>query len=143
MKKKILLASSVGITAGVLYALEANRRKQKRSAAGKDESVAEPEVSGSAQASHGASMASIEAGKPVIGSETHAIDDLGTDQSEASQILRSIRDNAFDSSNEKLALALGKSVEEIEQWTSGTGFIDGDGLMKARALALHRGLEVE
>ena len=70
------------------------------------------------------------------------IDDQGTTQTEASHILKEIRDTAFDANNERLALALGRSAEEIEQWTSGNGLIDGDVLMKARALAIHRGLEV-
>jgi hypothetical protein len=72
-----------------------------------------------------------------------AIDDQGTDQLAASQILRNIRDSAFDASDEQLALALGRPTDEIEEWTSGSGLIDGDVVMKARALALQRGLEVE
>jgi hypothetical protein len=144
MKKKILLASSIGIAAGVLYALEANHRKQKRSGIGDDNSTEGSKISENDRASNGSSMASIEDGKPVIGNESdHAIDDQGTDQLEASQILRRIRDDGFESSNEKLALALGRSPEEIEQWANGEGLIDGDGLMKARALAIQRGLEVE
>ena len=71
------------------------------------------------------------------------IDDRGTDQSEAAQILKNIRDEVFDSSDEKLALALGRPTEEIAEWTSGAGTIDGDVLMKARALALERGMEIE
>src|ERR1041385_4517701 len=71
------------------------------------------------------------------------IDDRGTDQSEALQILTSIRDGAFDSSNEKLALALGRPVEEIEEWLGGAGTIDGDVLQKARTLAFERGFEIE
>jgi hypothetical protein len=71
------------------------------------------------------------------------IDDRGTDQSEASQILKNIRDAAFDSSNEKLALALGRPTEEIEEWTRGAGTIDGDVVLKARALAIERGVEIE
>jgi len=143
MKKKLLFVGSVGIIAGVLYALESSR-KQKRSAIGEDDSDKRSEGLGRGRASSGSSMASIEDGEPVIGNEfDHAIDDQGTDQLEASQILRRIRDNGFESSNERLALALGRSTEEIEQWTTGSGFIDGDGLMKARALAIQRGLEVE
>lgn len=90
-------------------------------------------------------MGRIENGKAVVtGSQAEpAIDDQGTDQFEASQILKSIRDGAFDASDEKLALALGRPTEEIEEWTSGSGLIDGDVIMKARALALQRGLEVE
>jgi hypothetical protein len=144
MKKKILLVGSVGIAAGVLYALETSHRKQKRSAIREGDSAEGLKISGNDRASKGSSMASIEDGKPVIRNEAdHAIDDQGTDQLEASQILQRIRDDAFDSSNEKLALALGRSAEEIEQWTNGSGFIDGDGLMKARALAIQRGLQLD
>ena len=74
--------------------------------------------------------------------EDHVLDDHGTRQSEASQILKSIRDHAFDSSDEKLALALGRPTEEIEEWTSGGGVIDGDVVMKARTLAMQRGFEI-
>jgi hypothetical protein len=70
------------------------------------------------------------------------IDDRGTDQHEAAEILKSIRDAAFDSNNEKLALALGRPTEEIEAWTSGSGDIDGDVVMKARTLAINRGVEI-
>ena len=73
----------------------------------------------------------------------HEIDDQGTDQIQASQILKQIRDDAFEASDEKLALALGRPTEEIEQWTHEGGLIDGDVVMKARALAIQRGLEVE
>jgi hypothetical protein len=68
--------------------------------------------------------------------EDYEIDDRGTDQCEASEILRKIRDDAFDSSNEKLALALGRPTEEIEKWTSGEGTIDGDVVLKASVLTL-------
>jgi hypothetical protein len=66
------------------------------------------------------------------------IDDRGTDQSEAARILKRIRDEVFDSSDEKLALALGRSSEEIAEWLNGEGTIDGDALMKVRALARER-----
>ena len=92
-----------------------------------------------------ASMAPIEDGGrngPQVESE-HELDDRGTDQSEASQILKTLRDGAFESSDEKLALALGRPTEMIEEWTRGAGTIDGDVLLKARALAIQRGLEIE
>ena len=93
----------------------------------------------------GASMARIEDGVAAIpNNDTDPeIDDRGTDQSEASQILKNIRDAVFDSSNEKLALALGRPTEEIEEWTRGAGTIDGDVVLKARALAIERGVEIE
>ena len=66
------------------------------------------------------------------------IDDRGTSQSEAARVLRRLRDDVFDSSNEKLALSLGRSSEEIVEWLNGEGTIDGDALMKVRELARER-----
>jgi hypothetical protein len=56
----------------------------------------------------GASMASIDDGRASLSGEDSeaALDDRGTDQSEAAQILKAIRDTAFDSRDERLALAL-------------------------------------
>ena len=159
MKKGILLLSTVGAAAaGVVYALEVNRRKQNKQANGNGESEREPESSGNGRAvatasaetdesgeqnEQASSMARVENGKATVpdGDAQHVIDDQGTDQFEAAQILRQIRDGAFEASDEKLALALGRPTEEIEQWTSGVGLIDGDVVMKARVLAIQRGLE--
>ncbi len=71
------------------------------------------------------------------------VDDRGTGQAEAAQILRNLRDRAFEASNEKLALALGRPTEEIEAWNAGQEFIDDDVIMKARGIAMHRGVRVE
>ena len=71
------------------------------------------------------------------------IDDRGTDQSEAGRILKNIRDTAFDASDEKLALALGRPTEEIVAWTTGSKTVDSDVVMKARALAIQRGVGVD
>ena len=148
MKKKILLLSAAGaaVAAGFVYALEANRRKQNN---GDSKGSAELQSSEnerateavSADTERAGSMARLDNGNAVSGQESEPeIDDQGTGQFEASQILKDIRDTAFDSSNEKLALALGRPTEEIEEWTSGSGLIDGDVVMKARALAIQRGI---
>jgi hypothetical protein len=71
------------------------------------------------------------------------IDDHGTNQVEAAKILKNIRDAGFDASNERLALVLGRPTEEIEAWASGFGVIDGDVVMKARHLAMERGIQFE
>jgi hypothetical protein len=71
------------------------------------------------------------------------IDDLGTNQHDAAEILKAVRDGAFEANDEKLALALGRPVEEIEAWASGDGTIDGDAVMKARHLAEMRGVEIQ
>jgi hypothetical protein len=71
-----------------------------------------------------------------------AVDDRGTDQSEAVTILRNLRDRAFDSSDEKLALALGRPTEEIESLIGGQEVIDDDLVMKARGIGQERGVEL-
>ena len=71
------------------------------------------------------------------------VDDRGTGQEKAAQILRNLRDLAFESSDEKLALALGRPVEEIAGWDRGAELIDDDVVMKARGIAMHRGVTVE
>src|SRR4051812_34228386 len=64
----------------------------------------------------------------------HDLDDQGTDQVDAAQLLTRVRDEVFDGSNEALALAVGRPVEEIEAWINGTEPIDGDQVLKARTL---------
>ena len=151
MKKSILFLSAVGIGAGLAYALGSNLRREKKTkttSTGESENESAPEKGESrafdSAPKEAASMVQIEDGRASIGENGagHELDDRGTDQSEATEILKTIRDNAFDASDEKLALALGRPTEEIEEWTSGTGLIDGDVLMKARTLAIQRGLEV-
>jgi hypothetical protein len=153
MKRKVLLLSTVGVAAGLIYTLESNRRKQVMAS---HESLSDVDSSTNGKASaisganpndstgRGASIAGTGNGKTTaIEAEVHQLDDHGTDQAQASHILKEIRDNAFDASNEKLAIALGRPTEEIEQWTNGDGLIDGDVVLKARALAIHRGVDVE
>jgi hypothetical protein len=151
MRKSILLISGVGIGAGVLYALT---RGSKQSGEGESE-----RANGKTQLTAPSANNGSEAGGSVTGIDraasmkpAHAgehkeiepvIDDLGTNQHEAAEILKTIRDAAFDSDDEKLALALGRPVEEIEAWTSGDGTIDGDVVMKARTLADKRGVEIQ
>jgi hypothetical protein len=156
MNKRVLLLSTAGIAAGLLYAFGVHGRKDAtadeqsrdlKSSGNERSSVADRvNANGSPRQREGAaSTGRIEAGNAILtGSQAEpVIDDQGTDQFQASQILKNIRDSAFDASDEKLALALGRPTEEIEEWTSGAGLIDGDVIMKARALALQRGLQVE
>jgi hypothetical protein len=71
------------------------------------------------------------------------VDDKGTDQDEAKNILATVRDQGFDADNEKLAVALGRTIDQVEAMISGAETIDDDVVMKARGIALHRGIEVE
>ena len=71
------------------------------------------------------------------------VDDKGTDQEEAKSILTTLRDQGFDADNEKLAVALGRTVEQVEAMISGAETIDDDVVMKARGIALNRGIKIE
>jgi hypothetical protein len=71
------------------------------------------------------------------------VDDRGTDQEEAQQMLANLRDKGFESSDEKLAVALGRTVEQVQAMISGAETIDDDIVMKARGIALNRGIEIE
>ena len=71
------------------------------------------------------------------------VDDRGTDQEEAQQMLANLRDKGFENSNEKLAVALGRTDEQVEAMISGAETIDDDIVMKARGIAQNRGIEIE
>ena len=71
------------------------------------------------------------------------VDDRGTSQEEAARMLLKLRDRAFDASDEKLAVALGRPVEEIIGWNAGHELIDDDVVMKVRGIAMHRGVHIE
>ncbi len=132
MRKSILLLAGVGVGAGFLFGFGRSRKNGVgRSVTGESESSKNQEAREPAGAVDLRSEADPE------------IDDRGTDQHAASEILKSVRDGAFESSDEKLALALGRPVEEIEAWTHGSGTIDGDVVMKARTLAMQRGVEIQ
>jgi hypothetical protein len=73
----------------------------------------------------------------------HIVDDRGTGQDRAAQILRNLRDQAFEASDEKLAVALGRPLQEITAWYTGQEIIDDDVVMKARGIAMNRGVAVE
>lgn len=69
------------------------------------------------------------------------LDDQGTTPAEAVEVLRNLLDNEFDGSEEKLALALGREVKEIEDYLSGVEVMDADLVMKAKTLEIKRGEE--
>ena len=75
--------------------------------------------------------------------ESEAVDDQGTVQSEGRALLKRLRDAGFNGSDEQLALALGRPVEEVEGWTGGAEPVDDDVVMKARGIAKERGISIE
>ena len=71
------------------------------------------------------------------------VDDKGTNQQEAQHMLGALRDQGFDSDNEKLAKALGRTIEQVDGMIRGAETIDDDVVMKARGIALNRGITIE
>ncbi len=71
------------------------------------------------------------------------VDDKGTNQEEAQHMLGALRDQGFDSDNEKFAKALGRTIEQVDGMIKGNEIIDDDVVMKARGIALNRGIQIE
>lgn len=159
MRKAAIALGTVGIGAGILYAFGRARQNNSGKLRAMDgvekvgESGVESQAPNLAQIrtkkseatsdSKLPSMSPLKDGSSEAAEKHYEIDDRGTDQSEAVQVLTRIKDEAFDSSDQKLALALGREANEIEAWTRGEQIIDSDVLMKARRLALERGLRIE
>ncbi|HEX8072604.1 MAG TPA: hypothetical protein VF546_21830 [Pyrinomonadaceae bacterium] len=72
-----------------------------------------------------------------------AVDAQGTSEQQGRELLRRLRDNGFDGDDAQLAQALGRPVEEVQAWLDGTTPVDDDLVMKARGLALQRGIQIE
>jgi hypothetical protein len=75
--------------------------------------------------------------------QENSVDDQGTTEDEGRALLKSLRDAGFDGSNEKLAVALGRPLEEVQGWMDGAESVDDDVVMKARGIAKERRVEIE
>jgi hypothetical protein len=71
------------------------------------------------------------------------VDDKGTDQMDARAIVRNLCDRAFGGDAGKLSVALGRSTEHVQAVLGGSEPADDDLVMKARGIAINRGVEVE
>jgi hypothetical protein len=74
-----------------------------------------------------------------------AVDDRGTSEAGGREILKRLRDQGFEADDEKLAVALGRPIEEVQGWMEGGEEepVDDDIVMKARGIAKERGIELE
>jgi hypothetical protein len=70
------------------------------------------------------------------------LDSQGLTEGQGRDILRRLRDEGFDADDQKLAVALGRPVEEVQAWTSGGAPVDDDLIMKARGIAQERGIDL-
>ncbi len=75
--------------------------------------------------------------------QENALDDRGLDVEGGLALLRRLRDQGFESDNEKFAVALGRPVGEVAAWMEGAEAPDDDIIMKARGIAQERGIEIE
>jgi hypothetical protein len=74
---------------------------------------------------------------------SNAVDDQGTTESEGRALLKHLRDAGFEGSDEKLPVALGRPLEEVQGWMTAAEPVDDDVVMKARGIAKERGIEIE
>lgn len=84
-----------------------------------------------------------EAENQIENNNDNPLDDRGTDTAAGLALLRRLRDNGFESDDVKLAVVLGRPVEEVSAWMAGTESPDDDIIMKARGIAKERGIEIE
>jgi hypothetical protein len=70
------------------------------------------------------------------------VDDKGTDQEEARRMLTALRDRGFEGDNEQVAVALGRPADQVQGWIDGTEIIDDDVVMKAKGIAMNRGISL-
>ena len=74
--------------------------------------------------------------------EKNIIDDLGTTEGKAKEIMSDLLFNGFDNDLEQLAVALGRPQEELKDFLEGNQEIDNDLLMKMRGIAEERGVRI-
>lgn len=70
------------------------------------------------------------------------VDDRGTTQEQAIELLENLRREGFDGDINALALALGRPSEEIEDFINRDEPIDDDLVMKVRGIAGQRSVEI-
>jgi DNA-nicking Smr family endonuclease len=75
--------------------------------------------------------------------KNESVDEHGTTPEQARAMLQKLRDNAFEGSNEKAALVLGRTEQEISDILQGDAEFDDDLLMKARGIAQQRGVNLD
>lgn len=73
----------------------------------------------------------------------NTVDERGTSEAAAREILRRLRDEGFDGDDKKFALALGRPVEEVKGFIGGDETVDDDVVMKARGIAVSRNIQLD
>ena len=73
----------------------------------------------------------------------NTVDERGTSEDAAREILKRLRDEGFDGDDGKFALALGRPLEEVVGFLSGAATVDDDVVMKARGIASQRKIQID
>jgi hypothetical protein len=74
--------------------------------------------------------------------ENNIVDDAGTNQGEARELLRAFCDKGFDGDLERAAVALGRPAPALIEMMDGQDEIDDDLVMKLRGISNERGIAV-
>jgi len=74
--------------------------------------------------------------------ENNIVDDAGTDQEDARELLRAFCDKGFDGDVERAAVALGRPAPALVEMMDGRDEIDDDLVMKLRGISNERGIAV-
>jgi len=73
---------------------------------------------------------------------TDVIDDQRTTQDQARQIIEDLLLDGFEGDTDQLALALGRTVEEIKNMFNEEAEVEEDLVMKMRGIAQNREIEI-
>jgi hypothetical protein len=74
--------------------------------------------------------------------ENNIVNDAGTDQDDARELLRAFCDKGFDGDVERAAVALGRPASALRELMDGQSEIDEDLVMKLRGMSKERGIAV-
>jgi len=74
--------------------------------------------------------------------ESNIVDDQGTSQADAQEMLKAFCRNGFDGDEEKTGLVLGRPASEIRDMIAGDVDIDDDLVTKMRGIAKERGFQL-
>lgn len=75
--------------------------------------------------------------------QNDALDERGTTPAQARAMIQKLRDDAFEGSDEKLAVALGRTEQEIFDILHSETGLDDDLIMKVRGIAQQRNVSID
>jgi hypothetical protein len=73
---------------------------------------------------------------------SNIVDDRGTDQADAQEMLKAFCEKGFNGDDERAGVVLGRPASEIRDMIAGDVEIDDDLIMKMRGIAKERGLQL-